>query len=529
MDIKPSTINKLKNEIVKELKKYDQGEFATYIGKRRKFPKVFTAGNIPIDNVNLVHELYKTAYMTSVEEAIRRLVVAAPKKAEIPVYEIVKVYDELENFMFGSTHEGVYRGLLRKISIEGYSSEADIPDIIQAVERLFIDGYKVVKRGNKYIVVTPDFNQYMELKSLEREVVKDDFYIESARKLISLAPSNIKTKVTFLLTPPTEQEKEVFQPFSILSSTAVTLSDFLKRHGNLSVVDAKVYENHSTVTLKESRKRITLFSYRGKEYSNYWQTVVEAIENSILGFFVEEQGFMFVRPFPHVYILGLDGYIITKAYLINNRLAEDVVDYFPLDFSVLPKTRFGSLNDEYTKQLLRELADYALVKMALGKDSLSPIEQKIEPATVTVYNFQHGPNKILEEYRYKVTGKVSRKNGANLILGISDAISAARGIVESGQLSPQFIKYFGGQIGITHDAFKLKSGDSIKITDIPASLFRLSPSWKLNGRGLISGDIDPYDDPITRMVSASGLPQYDLVTMYIKNRIMLLSLLAEML
>ena len=529
MQIKQSVLDKLKRNVVKEIKQIDKGDFVYNVGQRRKFPKVFSSSEIPIDNVQLIRELYKDAYMASVEEAIRLMVTSSPKKATIPVHEIVKVFEALDEFMFGGPHEGVYSGLLRKLSQEGFLGEADIPDIIQAAEHMFLNGYKIVKRENSYVVLAPDFSQYMELKSIERNVVKDDFYKDSLSELLKTATTKLRPAIMLTLSSPSLKEKEVFQPASITTANLVALSEFTRKHPALAPIEASVSSGLSKVTFKETKKRVTVVSYKGKETSNYWYMVVDALENSILNFFTSEYGFMFVKPFPHVYIVGEDGYITSKAYLINNRLAEDAVDYFPLGFKHLSKTEFGELSEDYIKQLTRELADYTLLKFALGKKRVSAIEQKVEPATRTIYNFTHGTNELVDAYRYPVTGDVKRSSGKNLLLSLGDVVEIAKSILEYGSLQPQYRVFFGiDKLALASDVPVIPVVDTVTLENIPSTMFSFAPSWKLNGRMLLDGEVQVYEDFLSRMVDSSGLPIYDKVTMQIKNRILLFSVLARM-
>lgn len=529
MQIKPPVIKRLKREVVREIKQIDKGDFVYNVGRKRRFPKVFTASELPIDNIQLIRELYKDAYMTSAEEAIKLMVIASPKKSTIPLYDVVKVYDSLDNFIFGGPHEGVYSGLLRKLAQEGYLSEADIPDVIQAAEHMFLSGYKIVKKNNSYVVLAPDLSQYMELKSIEKNIVKDAFYQESLSTLLKEAPTPIKPAIMLTLSSPSLREKEVFQPPSITTASLVTLSEFMRKHPSVSPVDAEVRAGVSKVILKETKKRVAIVANRGRDYSNYWYTAINALENAILNFFNEEYGFMFVRPFPYVDITGEDGYITARAYLINNRLAEDVVDYFPLGFTHLTETELELLGKEYKKQLIREIADYTLLKFSLGKESISAMEQKVEPATRTIYNFMHGQNPLVDSYKYSVVGDVKRSSGKNLLMSLGDIKEIVERTIEYGEIPHQYKIFFGFEnFRFSHESAVIPVADVLDTKKLPQTLFSFAPSWKLNGRMLLDGEVKVYEDFLSRMVDSSGLPTYDKLTMQIKNRMVFLSILARM-
>ena len=531
---KQPVIDKLKKDLEKELRQIDRGEFVYNIGKQRKFPKVFTSGAVSLDNTVIIRELYRLAYMQSLTEAIKSIVLSSPKKATIPIYDLAKAYDSLETFMFGGDHEGVYLGLLRKLSLEGFLEETTIPEIITAAEHLYTQGYKVGKKGNKFVLYSPAFEEFLELKSAREEEIRDEFYASAIESLVKKASTEAeKSLLEYIFAPITSAEKSVFSPPVVRTGTLSTLSDFSEQHSVSIVESARLFDRQAVATLKESRKRITFVSTRGRVEASYWYTLVDFLENAMLNFFLEEYGFMFLRPYPHAFIVGPDGYITSKAYLINNRLAEDVIDYFPISFSEVAKLVKAELNDEYLKQLRRELSDYAALKFALGKDHISPTEQKIEPATKAIYSFIHGTNELLEPLWYPIaTDSIKTESGTNLLLALSDFKDIAEETINYGQLPGHYRKFFGfGEETFTFDIEGdiVSSVDEIRLSGVPVNLLTDAVSFKLNGTALLERNVDVYEDHLSKMVDASGFPIYSSVAVRIKNRLVLFSLLSRFL
>ena len=530
MDKLPS-LDKLKTALERELRRKDFGTFVSGVGLRRNFPKQFSGELIPIDNIYYIKELYKTAYLTSAEEAIRQAIVSSPRKSSIPVYEIAKTFESLYDFMFGGEHEGVYSGLLRKLKYEKNLDGISIPDLIIAAESMYLRGYKIIKKRGEYIVVTPDYEEYMYLRGAIGESSLDDFYKDSVTAVLSGIESPKKKKIAeFMLALPAPSEKLVFMPPTVKSSLISTLSEFLEKHELGEVLDGKIKDRYSRLVFAESKKKLVFFSYRGKEESNMWLMYADMLENVLLDFFVSEYGFMFVQPAPQVYIVGQDGYLITKVFLVNNRLAEDMIDYYPIDFNTLYEELFSTLDADYKKQLTRELSDYTLLKLSIGRNSVSKHDQKVDPTIKAIYNFHYaGKDSVFMSLWYKTGGEVPHSDGLHMYLDLTDFLEVVKEIKKTGKIPGEYERFFGGKLEVINDMDVIRRADKITLNNIPKYMFEMSPSFKINGGNILDGNVKIYEDTFSSIVDASGLPQNDVRTLQIKNRLTLFSLLARLL
>lgn len=525
-------LKKLLDRVQRETRRSD-ASFILQFGTKRTFPKAFF--DVDITNYPLLKEMYKITYEASLNSYMKA---HFPALKDRSVVNFVRLFDSILEFIFGNDeHRGVYPIVLRNI-LNKYSTDADVSDVIPAVEHMFTEGYRVKNLDGTYYLVNPNLAPEIEVEKQYAKVDVESYnYISNVRELLGITNiNNISDIQKIALTSfevPSEEEKKIFDIPYNYNNSLVKLSELCEEH-DYKLVNAKMSDTHSSAYLISDDYQSINLSFIGSQSRNYFWILTDYAEYRMVGDLTDKKGFIFIKNLPAAYVVDQDSYIVSKFFSVSSSPVFSMFNYVPTQLSIA-YSWMDSLSTESRIQLLRELSTYTLLQLALGNDVIDESTFRVNESTRSVYNFHHSKDSLINTYSYQSLPNnmvtVTLSKNMNMMLEYEELRRIANDVDRSKQLPPESSKFFGVRSGfnIKEDMELVADMEKISCASIPEKIFKLEESIFLEwGRKILSREAGIYDNWFADHLKTSGIPEYSELYLILCNRFALFALITAM-
>lgn len=520
-------VSKLFTKLKKEMKKED-GSFVLQLGKKRKFPTPFS--EVSESNYLILRELYKQALEASLNGYTKNHFHAAERS----IIQIVKYFDLVVEFVFGSEeHMGVYPIVLRTYK-EKFQKDSDISELLPAVEALFVQGYRVQDLHGEYYLLTPSLGIEKKLEKQKAKAhVRHYDYMGALRRLVKISPSAELTedeKVALLsFELAADAEKAIFSaPFNF-NNTLHTLTD-LQVEDEFDLYTTKISETHATSIFRGEKLYGINTSFIGKSKRNYFWIVADYTEHRLIEDLNTKFGFGFIKNLPTKYIVDHEGYLVSKMTTSSSDLVLNLMNYYPANLRTA-LTFAKTMSNETKEQVRGELSTYVLLQMALGNDVLDENSFQIDEDMRILFNYHHSGRSLMAGYAYPSLPnnvlKLTIDTSMTLALEYSEIRRVLEDFIRDSALPKSQYKFFGSKNGISfkNEALLEDSADKLEINNLPTEIFELESGVLTEiGVKIYKKEEGLYDNWFANHLKTSGMPEYSEPFYIMCNRFALLAL-----
>lgn len=499
----------------------DSGNFVSNIGNKRPFPEIFSK---PYNQTNL-KIFYEEAYNISLNNFVMKYSNTENFK-KTNLSDLFKAKEALISFIFGNNeHLGAYSAVSSFYAQQ--FKNLDVPEIIIACEKMFLDNYKIKLVNGIYTLFSNKFEIIATLGSIQTsQQVFSSNYIDSVKEIVEpVKYDNLLLKnsaQSFEI--PASTEKSLFSMPENFEDFLIPINYVEKE--KFVPVSAKQTDNFTSSIFKNNYSYAINVSFIGNEYRNYFWLALNYVEQKILAEFSKEYGFLFIKQLPVKFIVDEEGYLVSKFTILGNDLSLNSINYPSINLQNLSEW-LEQLTPTGANVLQQELATLILLKLAFGVQNVNEFNIRSNDDVREIYILDCY-NKLVENFRYKNIDN----NEAHISLTstiknatLKDIINAVKDIKEVHILNraelfnlPEFRIVNEGTI------FDIK--DNI---NVPISIFKLEYGVFYNvGKQLIEKDVELFQDELSLHVKNSGLPENSDEVKIILNRLALFSLITYM-